>query len=165
MQRVNRPQGKWRNVAFFLTGLLTVVADQLSKTWIRGNLSPGHSLFNIGFFRITHVRNTGAAFGLFPDQSLALTIAGIIGVVAILICFRLSPRSVPVLGSRVGRVALGLVLGGTVGNLIDRLHLGYVTDFIDFGFWPAFNIADAAVTVGVIILAYCLLCWPLPAKG
>ncbi|MBA7678182.1 Lipoprotein signal peptidase [subsurface metagenome] len=56
----------------------------------------------------------------------------------------------------VGKSALGLVLGGTVGNIIDRLRFGYVTDFIDFGFWPAFNVADSSVVIGVIIFAYSL---------
>jgi len=53
--------------------------------------------------------------------------------------------------------AIGLVLGGTIGNLIDRLHLGYVTDFIDFKVWPVFNVADMSTTIGVIIIAYCLI--------
>ena len=64
-----------------------------------------------------------------------------------------------------GRLALGLVLGGTVGNLVDRLRLGYVTDFIDVGIWPAFNIADSAIVVGVIILAYSLCSLARAGKG
>ncbi|GAF88347.1 unnamed protein product, partial [marine sediment metagenome] len=69
----------------------------------------------------------------------------------------------PFLDNILGKSALGLVLGGTVGNLIDRLRFGYVTDFIDFGFWPAFNIADSAIVIGVIIFAYSLL--PLARAG
>ena len=157
MQKVNHTQGKWWNAVFLLIGLLVIVADQLSKTWIRANLARGHSLFDIGFFRITHVRNTGAAFGLFQDQSLVLTIIGVAIVVTLLICSRFFRRSVPFLGGMLGRLAISLVLGGTVGNLIDRLRLGYVTDFIDFSYWPAFNIADSAITVGVIIFAYAIL--------
>ena len=164
MQKVNRLQDKWRNVAFFLVGLLIVFADQLSKTWIRANLPHGHSLFDIGFLRITRVHNTGAAFGLFPDQFLALTIAAVIGVIAILLCALLSRRCLPFLDNMVGKSALGLILGGTVGNLIDRLRLGYVTDFIDFRIWPTFNIADSAVTIGVIIFAYSILRFSQVAK-
>ena len=157
MRKVNRLQGRWQNVVFSLTSLLIVVADQLSKAWIRANLPEGHSFFEIGFFRLVHARNTGAAFGLFPDQSLALIVVGIVGITVILIFALVIHRRFPWFDSGLGKLALGLVLGGTAGNLIDRLRFGYVTDFIDFDFWPTFNIADSAVTVGCIILAYSLL--------
>ena len=157
MQKVSRLQGKWWNVVFSLTGLLIVVADQLSKIWIRTNLPEGQSLFETGFLRIAHVHNTGAAFGLFQDQSFALTIIALIVITALLVYVLVIYRYFPLLNSMLGKLALGLVLGGTVGNLIDRLRFGYVTDFIAFSFWPAFNIADSAITVGVIIFAYSLL--------
>jgi len=157
MRKVNRLQGRWQNVVFSLTGLLIVVADQFSKAWIRANLPEGRSLFETGFLRITHVHNTGAAFGLFPDQSFALIIVALIGITAILAYVLVIYRYFPLPDGMLGKLALGLVFGGTVGNLIDRLRFGYVIDFIDFGFWPAFNIADSAVTVGVIIFAYSLL--------
>ena len=157
MRKVNGLRDKWRNVVFFLIGLLIAVADQLSKAWVRTNLAEGQSLFDIGFLRITHVRNTGAAFGLFQDQSFALTIVALVGITALLVYALVIHRYFPWLNSMLGRSALGLILGGTVGNLIDRFRFGYVTDFIDFGFWPAFNIADSAVTVGVIIFAYSIL--------
>ena len=153
MQKVNRLQDKWRNVVFLLTALLIVAADQLSKVWIRSNLAIGQSLPEAGFFQLTHVNNTGAAFGLFQGQSFALTIVASVGVAVILAYGLFLYRRFPYLDNMLGKSALGLVLGGTVGNLIDRLRFGYVTDFIDFGFWPAFNIADSAVTVGVIIIA------------
>jgi len=157
MRKVNHLQDRWRNVVFSFTGLLIVVADQLSKTWIRTNLPEGRSLFEIGFLRITHVHNTGAAFGLFPDQSFVLIIVALIGITAILVYALVIYRYFPLPDGMLGKLALGLVFGGTLGNLIDRLRFGYVTDFIDFGFWPAFNIADSAITVGVIIFAYSLL--------
>jgi len=157
MRKVNRLQGRWQNVVFSLTGLLIVVADQFSKAWIRANLPEGRSLFETGFLRITHVHNTGAAFGLFPDQSFALIIVALIGITAILAYVLVIYRYFPLPDGMLGKLALGLVFGGTLGNLIDRLRFGYVIDFIDFGFWPAFNIADSAVTVGVIIFAYSLL--------
>ncbi len=156
MQKVNRLQGKWRNVVFSLTALLIVAADQFSKMWIRA-YPEGQVLFEAGFFRIIHIRNTGAAFGLFPDQSFPLTIVALVGVTLLLLYGFLLYRRFPLLDNMPSRIALGLVLGGTVGNLIDRLRFGYVTDFIDFGIWPAFNIADPAIVVGVIILAYSLL--------
>ena len=157
MQKASRLQGKWRqNVLFFLTALLIVAADQFSKIWIR-SYPEGQPIFDAGFFRITHIHNTGAAFGLFQGHSFALTIVTLVGIAVILLFALLLYRHSPYLDNMLSRVALGLVLGGTVGNLIDRLRFGYVTDFIDFGFWPAFNIADSAVTVGVIISAYSLL--------
>ena len=157
MQKVNSRQGKRGNVVFFLTALLLVVADQLSKLWIRSNLAIGGSLFEVGFFRLTRVHNTGAVFGLFQGQSFLLTIIALVGVAALVLYAIFFHRTLLFLNNRLGKLALGLVLGGTVGNLIDRIHLGYVTDFIDFNLWPAFNIADSAIVVGTIILAYFLL--------
>lgn len=148
--------GWWWNVVFFLTTLLIVAADQLSKLWIR-SFPEGPLIFEAGFFRIVHTHNTGAVFGLFQGHSFVFTVIAIIGVVIILLCvFFVYPRS-PFLDNRLNRVALGLMLGGTVGNLIDRLRFGGVTDFIGIGIWPAFNIADSAIVVGAIILAYSLL--------
>ena len=111
----------------------------------------------MGFFRITHIHNTGAAFGLFQDQSFPLTIVGAVGVVLILFYALFLYQQSPFSDNIAGKLALGLILGGTIGNLTDRLRFGYVTDFIDVGFWPAFNIADSAITVGAIIFAYSLL--------
>ncbi len=157
MQKTNYLQGKWGNVVFFLTALLIVVADQLSKIWIRTNLAVGQSLPEAGFPRLTHITNTGAAFGLFQGQSFPLTIVAIVSIIALLVYAVFLYRRFPFLDNRLAWLGLGLVLGGTVGNLIDRLRFGYVTDFIDFGFWPAFNIGDSAIVVGVIMFAYTLL--------
>jgi len=157
MRKVNHLQDKWRHVVFSLTGLLIVVADQLSKVWIRTNLVEGQSLFEVGFFRITHVHNTGAAFGLLQGQSFALTIVAITGIIVLLVYAFVFYRHFPWLDNMLTKFGLGLMLGGTLGNLIDRLRFGYVTDFIDFGYWPAFNVADSAITVGVIIFACSLL--------
>ena len=159
MQKANRLQGKRWNVSFFLPALLVVAADQLSKIWIRSNLLVGESLPEAGFFQLTHVQNTGAAFGLFQGQSFALTIVGLVGVAAVLAYALYFYRHFPLLNNRLSHSALGLILGGTVGNLIDRLNpnLGGVTDFISIGIWPTFNIADSAVVVGTIIFAYSLL--------
>lgn len=118
---------------------------------------PGESLPETGFLRLTHVQNTGTAFGLFTNQAFLLTLIALVGLVIILLFYRyLSPASI------VSSLALGLVLGGAVGNLIDRLRLGYVTDFIDVRLWhdfhwPAFNLADSAITVGAFTLAYFLV--------
>jgi len=145
-------------VVFGCVALLVIFADQLSKTWIRANLDLGQSLFDMGFFRIIHIYNTGASFGMFKDHSLTFTIVAIIGIIVILLLvFVLSSRW-SFLDNMLVISGIGFVLGGTAGNLIDRLfHEGRVTDFIDFKVWPAFNVADASVIVGVIIIAYCLL--------
>lgn len=155
MKKVEPHQGKWGNVVFFLTALLVIAADQSSKIGIRA-YPEGQSIFEAGFFRLTHVHNTGAAFGLFQGQSFQLTIVAIIGVIAILAYAFFFSRRFSFLENRLGKLALGLVLGGTAGNLVDRLRLGYVTDFIDVAIWPTFNIADSAIVVGVILLAYSL---------
>ncbi|MCD6300267.1 MAG: signal peptidase II [Dehalococcoidales bacterium] len=165
MQKASSLRGKWWSAILLLTATLVVVADQLSKLWIRSNLLVGQSLFEVGFFRFTHIHNTGAAFGLFRGHSLILTVVALFGVALLLLYAFLLYRRYPLLNNRLSRVALGLVLGGTIGNLIDRLHLGYVTDFLDFTAWPAFNIADSAVTVGVIIIAYSLLSLARAGKG
>ena len=159
MRRVKLLQGKWGNVIFLLTALLIIVADQLSKLWIRSNLAIGESIFEVGFFRFTRVYNTGAAFGLFQEQSFLLTIVAFVGIAVILFFAFFAHRQLPFLEKRLGKLALGLILGGTVGNLIERLTPGLegVTDFIDVGIWPAFNIADSAIVVGTAILAYALI--------
>ena len=84
MRKVSNLQGGW-NAVFFLAALLALVADQLSKLWIRSNLDIGQSLPERGFFQLTHIQNTGAAFGLFPDQSFALTIVAIVGIAFLLV--------------------------------------------------------------------------------
>ena len=164
MQKSNRPRGKWRDVVSGCIVLLVIIADQLSKAWIRANLAGGQSLFDVGFFRIVNVHNTGAAFGIFKDHNLTLTIVAVVGIIAILLLFFVLNSRWAFLDNLLVRSGIALVMGGTVGNLIDRLRLGYVTDFIDFKIWPAFNIADSAVTIGVIIVAYCIIFLASPAK-
>ena len=97
MQKANRLPDKWRNVVFPLTALLIVTADQLSKIWIRTNLALGQSLPEVGFLRLTHVNNTGAAFGLFRGQSFPLMIVALIGVAVLLVYAVLIYRRFPFL--------------------------------------------------------------------
>ncbi len=139
-----------------LIALVVILTDQLTKAWIRANLAPGESLFQIGFFRIDHVRNTGAAFGLFPNHSGLLTGVSVVGSTAIF-SLAIFAHRIPFLRQKLTATALGLVLAGTGGNLIDRMFIGYVTDFLDFTYWPAFNVADSAISVGVLLFAYALL--------
>ncbi len=157
MQKVNRHQVKWRDMVFGCVALLVIAADQLSKTWIKTNLALGQSLIDTGFFRIIHIRNTGAAFGIFQDHTQILIIVVFFEIVAILLLVFFLHNRLVSLDSMLVRLSLGLVLGGAIGNQIDRLYLGYVTDFIDFKVWPAFNIADSSAVVGTIIIAYYII--------
>ena len=149
--------GWWRTAALFVVVLLVVTTDQLSKTWIRSNIPFGNSIFEAGLFRVTHIHNSGAAFGLFQGYTFTLTIISLAGVALLLTYIFVGYRRYHFLENIPNRVAVGLVLGGTIGNLVDRLRYGYVTDFINFNFWPAFNVADSAITVGAILFAYSLL--------
>ena len=144
-------------MSFFIAALLTAAGDQISKLWIRSSLAPGESLFEVGIFRIIRVHNTGASFGLFQGYNTALIVIGILGIVVILAYALYFHRRFPILNNLASRIALGMVLGGTIGNLIDRLTMGHVIDFIGVGWWPTFNIADSSVIIGIIIIAYCLL--------
>jgi signal peptidase II len=157
MQKASHLQAKRRNAVLFLTAVLIVAADQFTKIWIR-SYPEGQTISELGFFRLTHLHNTGAAFGLFQGQSFALTIVGLVGITIFFLYALFGYRRFPFLDNMPNRVALGLILGGTVGNLIDRLNpnLNGVTDFISIGIWPAFNIADSAVVIGAILFAYTL---------
>ncbi len=131
--------------------LLVFITDQVTKAWVRASLIEGASRPREGFLRITHVSNTGSAFGLFPNQTLFLLIASLVGIAVLLVFFRRqSGRGFMI------RTSLGLQLGGAAGNLVDRITLGKVTDFIDVGAWPVFNLADASIVTGIVILAWLL---------
>ena len=149
---------------FPVIAVIVLVSDQLSKLWITSNISLGDSLPVIGPLSIVHAQNTGSAFSLFAGQTLILSIINIIGLIVILALYSRISRS-----SILGNLALGLVFGGALGNLVDRLRLGYVTDFIDVRLWhnyhwPAFNVADSAITVGSIALA-CFIFWMLKKEN
>ncbi|ACL25167.1 signal peptidase II [Chloroflexus aggregans] len=129
-----------------------VILDQLSKAWLSTVLlrvnRPISLLFD--WVQLAYYENTGVAFGLFPDQGGVLSIsAGFILLVLALTYQYLLPAE-----SRWVTVATGLVFGGGLSNLFDRLRQGYVVDFIQFGWWPMFNLADSAITLGVAALAF-----------
>ncbi|HCV28461.1 MAG TPA: signal peptidase II [Dehalococcoidia bacterium] len=127
--------------------LAALVADQITKQWVLNSLGIGASWPNNGFFRFTFVRNDGTAFGLFQDNGTLLTFVSI-GAVALIVYFYREAA----MASWFTRVALGLQLGGALGNLVDRFRHGYVVDFIDVGPWPIFNIADSAIITGIAAL-------------
>ncbi len=148
-----------RRLVYAVTACLVVAADQVTKHLVAGSL-PLHSTVTVipGFFDLTHVKNSGAAFGLFagidsPFRSLLLTGVALVVFFGVLLYALMSPASLTRLQS-----GLALILGGAVGNLIDRLRFESVTDFLRFYLgaheWPSFNLADSAITVGVLVLAW-----------
>ena len=128
-----------------------VVLDQLSKAWLVASIDPGEAIQILGdYLRLIFSQNSGALFGIFRDQALVFGIVSL-GVVSLIVWYH----------ARSGRslylsIALGLLLGGAIGNLVDRFRLGYVVDWIDMGignlrFWT-FNVADAAVSTAILLL-------------
>ncbi len=136
----------------FGIGLIVVILDQWTKSLVRTYL-PFGSVWSpwdwlMPYARVVHWNNTGAAFGMFQGFAFIFTILAVLVAIAIVYYFpRVSPEDWPL------RIAMGLQLGGAMGNLIDRLaHSGQVTDFISVGSFAVFNIADASITVGVVVL-------------
>lgn len=139
------------SILLWMVTVLTIIADQGSKIFVAKRMELGQSIPVLGnFFRITFIRNAGGAFGIFLGGGWFYLLASILAI--ILIFFYLRKMSAGHLWSR---ISLALILGGALGNLIDRVRYGMVIDFLDFGIgrlrWPVFNLADAAVTVGVAV--------------
>jgi signal peptidase II len=135
-----------------LLAIATLALDQFTKWLVTSNLAVDQSIDPIpalsGLLAITHVTNTGVAFGLFKEAGTFFIFVAAIVITVIVLYLRNLPKDQGLV-----RVALGLQLGGAFGNLLDRLRLGYVVDFIDFKFWPVFNVADSAIVIGVTLLA------------
>ena len=150
--------GKYRGRLrlFLIVAALVVALDQLSKLWITAHLKLGESLPLTDRLSLTYVGNTGSAFGLLANQAFLLIIIGIAGLLVIVLFLRYLS-----VATTLSMVSIGLILGGAMGNLTDRLRFGYVTDFVDFRLWgnfhwPVFNVADAALTVGILMFLYYL---------
>lgn len=134
---------------FLAVAAIVVALDQAAKAFIRARLAEGEWWPVLGddLLRISHIENSGAAFGILQGASTFLLVATVLGVTAIAVYLILLPDS-----SSWYPFALALVLGGATGNLIDRLTRGTVTDFIDPTHYPAFNLADSSIFMGVAIL-------------
>ncbi len=140
-----------RWIIFAAIAIGVVAVDQLAKAWIVGNLDIGESLDVIGdWLRIVHWRNSGILFGMLPQSAGAFAIVSL-AVVGVIVYYH----------AKAGRglvvtVALGLLLGGAIGNLVDRLHYGSVVDFVDMGIgtWRfyTYNVADAAISTAIVLL-------------
>lgn len=158
---VSATRGRW--VGFFAIAAVVAIADQLSKAWVAANFSPASSSGDpdapggptrvLGdWVRIAVSHNDGGIFGLLGSSALVLGLASLVVIVAIVVY----QARAGVLGHPLLTVALGLLLGGAVGNLIDRLRLGYVIDWVDMGLgstrWYTFNVADASISTAIVLL-------------
>lgn len=139
--------GRAQWLALGAVALSAVAADQLTKTVIARTLDLGEQVTLLGPVAIHHVQNSGIAFGLFASRTPFVIAVALVAVTGILWFFARSGRRHPLLP-----VALGLVLGGSVANLVDRIRLGHVTDFLDVSVWPAFNLADIFIVLGVALV-------------
>ena len=143
-----RPKDGW----FLALAAAIVGLDQLTKWIIRGWLERGEAYSLIWPLKIVHVTNSGAAFGMFQGAGPLLVITSVVGMVAILVYLFNPGFAHPVM-----RLGLAFMLGGAVGNLIDRVSEGRVVDFVKVPNFPAFNVADSAITIGVVLLLWALM--------
>jgi signal peptidase II len=139
--------GVWQWAGLTAVVSAAVVGDQVTKHLVTTRLQLDESVRVIGPFTIHRVQNSGIAFGLFSSATVIVTLATAVAVGWMLAFFARSGSRHPVLPA-----ALGLLIGGSVSNLVDRVRLGHVTDFLDVGWWPAFNLADSFIVIGVAIL-------------
>jgi signal peptidase II len=144
-------------MALFSTALLITALDQVVKRVVVNTIQFGQSIDVVGsFVRLTRTSNTGGAFGLLRGRGNWFIVVSVLAALTIAALSRQIAR-----GRRLERIAFSLILGGALGNLIDRLHLGSVVDFVDIGGsayrFPAFNVADSSITIGVTLLAIGLI--------
>jgi signal peptidase II len=144
---IERLGRRWRHDAlFFAIAATIIVLDQFTKWLVRSNLSLYESWPDgDSFIRIIHVVNSGAAFGILQGQTTFLIVTSLVGLLAIFLYYLYPPMEHGII-----RIALGMQLGGAIGNLIDRVRLGEVTDFVDVGSWPTFNVADASISTSIV---------------
>ena len=136
-----------------MTAALVLAADQITKSFVLHHLAPDESMPAIPHLLWwTFVRNTHGAFGLFGNQAWLLIGMAIVVLGIFWLAFRDAARD-----SRLIQMAFGAIVGGAIGNIIDRLHFHYVVDFIDLRWWPVFNVADSCITIGVAILVLATL--------
>ncbi len=139
-------------LGLFAVAIAALAADQLTKLIVSTQLGLDGEVRVVGPLSIHHVQNSGIAFGLFASATPVVTALTALAVGWMLVFFARSGARHPVLP-----MALGLLIGGSTSNLLDRIRLGHVTDFLDLRFWPAFNLADTFICVGVTVLFAALL--------
>jgi len=153
---------RMRRLLFITAAILVLALDQATKELVRTLMDRGQAWPESWPVRLHYVTNTGAAFGILKDQTGFLIITTLIGLAAIYLYYRYPPFE-----HLLAPIAIGMMLGGAVGNLVDRLRLGRVTDFIDFPFWPSFNVADSSIVIGVavLLLGYAIFAKPPPPRA
>lgn len=139
----------YRDLFLIQLAVFVFLTDQFSKYLVKESLLLYESFPREGFLRITHTFNTGSIFGLFQGQNTPLILVSFIGVAVLILLYRTQRYPTGML-----RLSLGLQLGGAFGNLVDRVRLGHVTDWVDVGPWPVFNVADASIVSGLVLLAW-----------
>lgn len=144
-----------RRFLVLVLGLMVFVADQASKSWANGRLAGDHSITLVpNYLELTLTTNTGAAFGMFQSSTLLLGLIALAAGIGIAVYVITHKKALPLYQA----IALGLVLGGACGNFVDRFRLRHVIDFIFLHAgvhqWPVFNLADSAICVGVVLLAF-----------
>jgi signal peptidase II len=142
---------------FYAVALGVILLDQASKLFIQATIPLGHGIPIIpGIFAIVHVLNPGAAFGLLAGRSASFRNPFFVGISLLAVGFILFYRHRELKGDSLASFALSLILGGAIGNLVDRLRVGMVIDFLDVHYyqyhWPAFNVADSCITIGVSLM-------------
>jgi signal peptidase II len=156
---VERRATRWG--LFVGIAVAVVIVDQLTKSWLVANVAPGGAIEIVGdWLRLIHGRNDGGLFGLFGGSAAVLAIASL-GVIGLIVAYHARSKPNVVLS-----IALGLLLGGAIGNLIDRIRYGYVVDFVDAGIgtlrFYTFNVADSAISIAILLLILLAL---FPALG
>lgn len=130
-----------------------LILDQITKYMVKTRFMVNESIAVIeNIFHLTYVRNFGAAFGILKHQKLFFIFLTTVVLIGIIIFLRKQPHI-----HSIAKVSLSLIVGGAIGNLIDRIAYGYVIDFFDFRIWPVFNIADMAIVIGACLLSYYLI--------
>lgn len=133
---------------FYILGIILIILDQVTKLLITDKLDLGQSMPIIdGILHFTYVRNPGIAFGLFPKMNIIIIVLSIVTIVLLFSIYRKTNS-----GNLWIKTALIFIASGAVGNLLDRIQYNVVIDFIDFRVWPVFNLADAFIVIGVVIL-------------
>ena len=153
---------KKNDVIFFVTAAVIILLDQITKHYIDSYMSVGDSFPVIqGLFNITHVRNPGAAFGIFsksPEIFRTVFLIAVTSAAMVLILYYIRTNR-----ERGGllNLAMSLIFGGAIGNLVDRIRFGEVIDFLDFYIgshhWPAYNVADSAISTGAVLLLIAMI--------
>jgi len=146
-------------VGLAAVAVAAVVADQLTKHVVASEVQLDNEVKVLGPFTIHHVQNSGIAFGLFSSATAAVIVLTLIAITWMIGYFARSGARHPLLP-----VAVGLLIGGSISNLADRVRLGHVTDFLDFRYWPAFNLADSFIVIGVAVLLGALVAADRPAR-